>query len=91
MLQETDVGFCKMIQEADTGRLNLYQDEDAFENIEPEDCVREEYTNNNARIIAYVMSHTTNKLTQNNQFIHYSLNKETKIVGEKATEEAFRK
>ena len=41
MLQETNVGFCKMTQEADTGRLNLYQEEDTFENIETEDCVRE--------------------------------------------------
>ena len=81
MLQKTDVAFCKMIQEANTGRLNLYQEEDTFENIETEDWVREEYTKNNARVIAYVMSHMTNKLSQNNQFIHYSLIKGIKKFG----------
>ena len=91
MLQETDVGFCKMIQEADIGRFNLYQEEDTFENIKTEDFVREEYTNNNARVIAYVMSRMTNKLTQNNQFMHYSLNKGTKVFGEKSTEAVFKK
>ena len=90
MLQEIDIGFCKVIQEADTGRLNLYQEEDTFENIEIEDCVREEYTNNNARVIVYVMCHMTNKLTQNNQFMHYSLNNGTKCFGEKATGAAFK-
>ena len=79
-----------MVQEADTGRLNLYQEEDTFENIKTEDFVREEYTNNNARVIAYVMSRMTNKLTQNNQFMHYSLIKGTKNFGEKATEAAFK-
>ena len=66
MLQETYVGFCKMLQEADTGRWNLYQDEATYESIELEDCIREECTNNNAKVIAYVMGHMTNKLTQNN-------------------------
>ena len=80
-----------MTQEADTGRLNLYQEEDTFENIETEDCVREEYTNNNARVIAYMMSHMTNKLTQNNQFMYYSLNKGTNFFGETSTEAAFKK
>ena len=78
-----------MLQEADTGKLNLYQDENTFENIGPEDCVREEYTNNNARVISYVMGHMTNKLTQHNQFMHYSLNQGF-FFGNKATDTVFK-
>ena len=58
------ISFCKILQEADTGKLNLYQEVNTFENIEPVDCVREEYSINNTRVIVYVMCPLTNNFTQ---------------------------
>ena len=63
ILQEMYIWFCKILQEADTGRLNLYQEVNTFENIEPVNCVRKEYSINNTRVIVYVMFLMTNKFT----------------------------
>jgi hypothetical protein len=69
----------------------FYQDASEYDIEEPEGCIIEEYTPQNARVIATVLSHITNKIETHESFAQtFSLKKGIKVFGEKGEEAAYK-